>query len=167
MPTQRRSFLTATVAALLVGAATLGASAPTFAQPAKAGPISVSHVWARAVPAPVRNSAAYLVIENQGAADRLLSASAAVAKETQLHTMVMDGGVMKMREVKGVDVPANGRAELKPGGDHVMLLGLSDGLKEGSRFPLRLKFEKAGELTVEVMVEKADAAKAPAGHGKH
>lgn len=167
MPTQRRSFLTATVAALLVGAATLGASAPTFAQPAKAGTISVSHVWARAVPAPVRNSAAYLVIENQGAADRLLSASAAVAKETQLHTMVMDGGVMKMREVKGVDVPANGRAELKPGGDHVMLLGLSDGLKEGSRFPLRLKFEKAGELTVEVMVEKADAAKAPAGHGKH
>ena len=112
MPTQRRSFLTATVAALLVGAATLGASAPTFAQPAKAGTISVSHVWARAVPAPVRNSAAYLVIENQGAADRLLSASAAVAKETQLHTMVMDGGVMKMREVKGVDVPANGRAEL-------------------------------------------------------
>ncbi len=167
MPTQRRSFLTATVAALLVGAATLGASAPTFAQPAKAGTISVSHVWARAVPAPVRNSAAYLVIENQGAADRLLSASAAVAKETQLHTMVMDGGVMKMREVKGVDVPANGRVELKAGGDHVMLLGLSDGLKEGSRFPLRLKFEKAGELTVEVMVEKADAAKAPAGHGKH
>jgi copper(I)-binding protein len=55
-------------------------------------------------------------IENKGAADQLIAASSPVAGEMQLHTMAMDGNVMKMREVKGIDVPANGSVELKPGG---------------------------------------------------
>jgi len=170
MPTQRRSFLTATVAALLVGAATLGASAPTFAQPAKAGTISVSHVWARAVPAPVRNSAAYLVIENQGAADRLLSASAAVAKETQLHTMVMDGGVMKMRAVQRLDIAAGKPVSLAPGGYHVMLMDLKQQLKKGDVVPLTLQVENKDKKveTVEVKAEVRElTAAAPAADAKH
>jgi copper(I)-binding protein len=70
---------------------------------------------------------------------------------------------MKMREVKGIDVAANGKTELKPGGFHIMLVGLADGLKEGAKFPLKLKFEKAGEVTVQVTAEKPDAH----GHGEH
>ena len=136
---------------------------PALAQDAKAGAITISHAWARATPAPVRTSAAYLTLDNKGGADRLLSASADVAKETQLHSMITEAGVMKMREVKGIDVAANGKTELKPGGFHIMLVGLADGLKEGTKFPLKLKFEKAGEVTVQVTAEKPDAH----GHGEH
>mgnify|MGYP000853152081 FL=1 len=139
------------------------AVAPTQAQDAKAGAVTISHAWARATPAPVRTSAAYLTLDNKGGADRLLSASADVAKETQLHSMITEAGVMKMREVKGIDVAANGKTELKPGGFHIMLVGLADGLKEGTKFPLKLKFEKAGEVTVQVTAEKPDAH----GHGEH
>ncbi len=155
--TARRS---SAVALLLTLALT---AAPALAQDVKAGAITVSHAWARATPAPVRTSAAYLTLDNKGGADRLLSASADVAKETQLHSMITEAGVMKMREVKGIDVAANSKTELKPGGFHIMLVGLADGLKEGTKFPLKLKFEKAGEVTVQVTAEKPDAH----GHGEH
>ena len=151
---------TGAVALLLTLALT---AAPALAQDVKAGAITVSHAWARATPAPVRTSAAYLTLDNKGGADRLLSASADVAKETQLHSMIAEAGVMKMREVKGIDVAANSKTELKPGGFHIMLVGLADGLKEGTKFPLKLKFEKAGEVTVQVTAEKPDAH----GHGEH
>lgn len=141
------------------------ASVSASAQDARVGTITISHVWARATPAPVRTSAAYLTLDNKGGADRLLSASADIARETQLHSMVTEAGVMKMREVKGVDVAANGKTELKPGGLHIMLVGLTDGLKEGTRFPLKLKFEKAGEVTVQVTAEKPDAH--DHGHAEH
>ncbi len=137
----------------------------TLAQEARVGAIAISHPWARATPAPVRTSAAYLTIDNKGGADRLLSAAADIAKETQLHSMTTEAGVMKMREVKAVDVAANGKTELKPGGFHIMLIGLADGLKEGTKFPLKLKFEKAGEVTVQMTAEKPDAH--DHGHGEH
>ena len=80
-----------------------------------------------------------------------------VAKDIQIHSMITEAGVMKMREIKSLDIPANGKAELKPGGFHVLLIGLTDGLKEGATFPLKLKFEKAGEVTVQVTAEKPGA----------
>jgi len=153
---------TGAVALLLTLALT---AAPALAQDAKAGAITISHAWARATPAPVRTSAAYLTLDNKGGADRLLSASADIAKETQLHSMITEAGVMKMREVKGVDVAASGKTELRPGGFHIMLIGLADGLKEGAKFPLKLKFEKAGEVTVQVTAEKPNAN--DHGHGEH
>ena len=136
-------------------AALLAASA--FGQDAKVGSISINHPWARATPGAVKNSAAFMVFDNKGTADKLIGVSGDVAKEIQIHSMITEAGVMKMREIKSLDIPANGKAELKPGGFHVMLIGLKDGLKEGATFPLKLKFEKAGEVTVQVKAEKPGA----------
>jgi periplasmic copper chaperone A len=126
----------------------------------KAGDITIAHPWARATPGAVKNSAAFMVFDNKGAADKLIGVSGDVAREIQIHTMITEAGVMKMREIKSLDIPAKGQAELKPGGLHIMLIGLKDGLKEGQKFPLKLKFEKAGEVTVEVTAEKP-------GSGEH
>ena len=140
--------------ALFVAAAL---STGAFAQNANVGTISIGHPWARATPGAVKNSAAFMVLVNNGAADRLIAVSGDVAKDIQIHSMITEAGVMKMREIKALDIPANGTAELKPGGFHVMLIGLKDGLKDGEKFPLKLKFEKAGEVTVQVTVEKPGA----------
>jgi periplasmic copper chaperone A len=136
----------------LLLAALLSTSA--FAQDAKIGSITIDHPWARATPGAVKNSAAFMTFDNKGAADKLIGVSGDVAREIQIHSMITEAGVMKMREIKSLDIPANGKAELKPGGFHVMLIGLKDGLKEGEKFPLKLKFEKAGEVTVQVTAEK-------------
>ena len=138
---------------LLVAACSLNA----FADDAKIGAITIDHPWARATPGAVKNSAAFMSFSNTGAADKLISVTGGVAKEIQLHSMVTEAGVMKMREIKGLDIPANGKAELTPGGYHIMLIGIADGLKEGTKFPLTLKFEKAGEITVQVIAEKPGA----------
>ena len=145
----------------VIFAALLAATA--FAQDAKIGNITVDHPWARATPGAVKNSAAFMVFDNKGAADKLISVTGDVAREIQIHSMITEAGVMKMREIKALDIPANGKAELKPGGFHVMLIGLKDGLKEGEKFPLKLKFEKAGELTVVVTSERPGAQ----GHAGH
>ncbi len=132
-------------------------AAASFAEDAKIGAISIDHPWARATPSAVKNSAAFMSFSNKGAADKLISVSGGVAKEIQIHSMITEAGVMKMREIKGLDIPANGKAELTPGGYHIMLIGIADGLKEGTKFPLTLKFEKAGEITVQVTAEKPGA----------
>jgi copper(I)-binding protein len=85
-----------------------------------------------------------------------------VSRTVELHEMKMDGDVMRMRQVAAVDVPAGGSVALEPGGLHVMLLGLKAPLKEGDRFPMTLRFEKAGEVKVEVHVEAAGVG--PARH---
>lgn len=140
----------------LFSAVVLSASAFAGAD-VKLGNLTVAHPWARATPGAVKNSAAFFTIENKGAADKLIGVSGDVAREIQIHTMITEAGVMKMREVKSLDVPANGKLELKPGGLHVMLIGLKDGLKDGTSFPLTLKFEKAGEVRVNVTAEKMGA----------
>ena len=129
-------------------------AAAAFAQDTKIGAITIDHPWARATPGAVKNSAAFMSFDNKGAADKLISVTGSVAKEIQIHSMITEAGVMKMREIQSLDIPANGKAELKPGGFHVMLIGIPDGLKEGTKFPLKLKFEKAGEITVQVTAEK-------------
>jgi len=93
-------------------------------------------------------SGGFLKIENKGGADKLLAASSSVSKTMELHTMTMDGNIMRMREVKAIDVPANGMVELRPGGLHLMFMDLNEQLKPGSTFKVKLKFEKAGEVEV-------------------
>ncbi len=103
-------------------------------------------------------------IENKGAADQLIAASSPVAGEMQLHTMAMDGNVMKMREVKAIDVPANGSVDLKPGGLHLMFMDIMTPLKAGEAVPVKLKFQKAGEVEIKVPVREMGAG---SGHMKH
>jgi copper(I)-binding protein len=77
-----------------------------------------------------------------------------VAKEVQLHTMSMEGGVMRMRQVEGgIAVPAKGKLEMKPGGYHLMFMGLKRPLRKGERFPVTLKFQNAGSLKVQFAVQ--------------
>jgi len=129
---------------------------------AQTGQVEIKDAWARATPGKAENGAAYLTIETP-APDKLVAVSSPAAKKTTLHTMTMDGGVMKMRPLDGLDVPANQPVTLKPGSIHIMLQGLNEPLQAGKSFPLTLTFEKAGERKVEVAVEKPGAM-GPEGH---
>lgn len=131
--------------------------APAFAQ----NPM-VSDAWARASPGAVKNGAAFMTLKSHGEADRLVSASAPVSAVVELHTHINDNGVMRMRQISGIDLPAGETVILKPGGLHVMLIGLKAPLMEGESFPLTLTFEKTGSFTVQVPIKKVGAM----GQGK-
>jgi hypothetical protein len=99
------------------------------------------------------NSAAYMILRNNGAAaDRLVGAESDVAEAVELHISEMQGEVMTMRPIEYVEVPANGEAELKPGGMHIMLIGLKKDLKPGDKITLTLIFENAGRMDVQAEV---------------
>ena len=129
--------------------------------------LSIEKPWARATVAGASVGGGYLTVRNAGAADRLLGASSPVAERTELHEMVMEKDVMRMREVKGVDVPARGALELKPGAHHLMFMELKKQLKQGDKVPVTLKFEKAGEVKVELTVEALAAGGSKHGGMKH
>ncbi len=116
-----------------------------LAVPAAAGEIGVENVWARASAGAARNGAAFMIIENRAATDdALVAAHARVSDTVELHTHIDDGGVMRMRKVDRIPVPAGGRVALRPGGLHVMFIGLKAPLAEGERFDLALDFETGG-----------------------
>jgi copper(I)-binding protein len=77
-----------------------------------------------------------------------------VAAEVQLHNMSVDNGVMRMRQVEGgIAVPANGSLQLRPGSYHIMFMGLKRQLRQGERFPVTLRFQRAGSVTVQFAVQ--------------
>lgn len=125
-----------------------------------AGTLTLESPWTRAA-GQGGQGAGFLIIRNSGAADRLLSASTPVAGRTELHTMLRDGDVMRMRQVEAISVPANGAVTLAPGGLHVMLIGLTRPLAVGESVPLTLVFERAGTVTLDLAVRPA-GARAPA-----
>lgn len=135
---------------------------------AHAADIAIDRPWSRATPAGASVGAGYVTLKNSGAApDKLISASAPdVAGKVEIHEMTMDNGVMKMRPVQGVEIPAGKSVELKPGGYHIMFMGLKKPLKAGESFKGALTFEKAGTAPVEFKVEAAGAGK-PSDHGGH
>jgi len=157
--------LVALLAMLLVTACASPASAPTTG-------IQASGVWARAAKVGEMksdassdsgmamgsgmNSAVYMVLTNDSATpDRLVSAAADVAGAVEIHESSMDGDVMRMQQLpNGIEIPANGQVELKPGGLHVMLIGLTKDLNPGETFPVTLQFEQAGAITVEAEVRQ-------------
>ena len=117
--------------------------------------IAIEQPYARATLAGQSNGAAYFTLNNHGADDRLLVVKTAVASAVELHQMTMDGGVMRMRQLEAIDVPAGTSVKLKPGSLHLMLVGLKAPLKTGASFPMTLTFEKAGEMTIQVTVQGA------------
>ncbi|MFM5953320.1 MAG: copper chaperone PCu(A)C [Novosphingobium sp.] len=146
------------------------AAAPIAAANVRVGALSIDGAWSRETAPGQSVGGAFMAITNSGArADRLMSGSSPVAGEVQLHTMTMDGGVMRMRQVQGgVEVPAHGRLELKPGGFHVMFIGLKHALRQGERVPLTLRFQRAGQVTVQVHVQPIGSmGPMEAMHGGH
>ena len=134
-----------------------------------AGSIKVEAAWARASAGMAKAGAAYLTIRNIGSTpDRLIAASAAVAQRAELHTHIMTDNVMRMRRIEAVPVAAGGATTLKPGGNHVMLMGLHAPLRKDGQFPLTLTFEKAGDVTVTVNIAGVAARRhGGMGHGSH
>ncbi|MWB77717.1 copper chaperone PCu(A)C [Pseudooceanicola sp. 216_PA32_1] len=123
---------------------------------AQAGDIVIEDSYARAATPIARSGAAYMVIRNTGSEDdRLIGVNTPMAEVAQLHTHVMEGGgVMRMRPAPdGFAVPAGGTALLERGGDHVMLMGLTEAMQDGSSFEMTLTFEHAGQMTIEVPVD--------------
>ena len=120
-----------------------------------AGDITISQPWARASAKMAKAGAAFMAIKNDtGKDDTLIGAKADVSDRVELHTHIMDNGVMKMREVKGgIPVPGGETQVLQLGGYHVMFLGLKAPLKEGTTFPLTLEFKIGIEKTVTVDVK--------------
>ena len=118
--------------------------------------LEVSQAWSR--PAPRGgNGAGYAVITNRGtAADTLIAASSPVAARIQIHeSMVMNGQAMMHARPGGLAVPAGATVALKPGGWHIMLMGLKQPLKAGDHYPATLTFKKAGKVTVRFSVQAA------------
>jgi copper(I)-binding protein len=128
------------------------------------GDLKIKDPYARATVPAQKAGGGFVKIENAGVADKLMGASSPVAKEMQLHTMSMDGNVMKMRQVQSIDVPAKGSVELQPGGLHLMFIDLKGQLKSGDQIPVKLKFEKAGEVEVKFHVKDMRPAHGQPGH---
>lgn len=147
-----------------LGAAFCIASIPAIARSRYA--IEIVQPWARATPNGAQTGAVYLTIKNLSRInDRLESATSPVAQKAQIHQMTVANGIMRMREVAGgLSAPAGGTVALKPGGYHIMLIGLKKPLKVGDRFPLTLDFKTAGEIRVSIPVRPIGAMSA--GHGK-
>lgn len=120
-----------------------------------ASAIEAHEVWVRAAPIAGGHGAAYLRLVNRGGAtDRLLGARCARASSVEVHSMAMDHGVMRMSPLPALEIPPSGEVLLAPGGTHLMLLSMPEVLPAGSRLPLVLRFERAGEVTVEAAVHR-------------
>ncbi len=123
--------------------------AVAFAKPK----IVVEEAWVRAVPPVSTMSAAFLEIENKGDEnDTLLKVSSPIAEITEIHTTIMDEGMMKMRRLENVAIPAGKSVDFKPGGKHIMLINLKKHPKPGEKVKLILEFEKSGKVEVEATV---------------
>ncbi|MEO8464404.1 MAG: copper chaperone PCu(A)C [Gammaproteobacteria bacterium] len=124
--------------------------APTLA--VAASPITITAAWARATPPGVTTAAAYLSVTNDGATDRLLGAVSPAARQVLLHSEVEEHGMQHMRQLESVEVPAHGTVEFAPGQMHLMLVDIAVPLAPDTTIEVTLRFEKAGELTIDVPV---------------
>ena len=129
---------------------------------AQTGAVEVADAWARATPGRAENGAAYLTLASP-TGDRLTGVESPVAGKAELHAMKMEGGVMKMTQLDGIDLAAGQHVTLKPGGIHIMLVGLKQPMQPGQSVPLTLHFAKAGTREVTAVVGKVGAT-APESH---
>ncbi len=130
-------------------------SGPALAHDYTQGALFIGHPWTRAAGAG-GTGAGYLSIRNDGTApDSLIGASTPAARAVELHTMLREGEVMRMRPVTEIALPPGRIVALAPGGLHIMLIGLAAPLVLGTEVPLTLRFAQAGEVTVQLRVQAA------------
>jgi periplasmic copper chaperone A len=113
-----------------------------------AAQVKVDAAWARPTVPGQQGGGGFLTLTS-AKGDRLVGGSTALAERFELHTMAMKGDVMEMRQVDAIELPAGKPVKLEPGGLHVMFIGLKQPLALGSKVPVTLKFEKAGEVKVD------------------
>lgn len=160
------------VAALLLAGTQVAAVQAAWAETATAqsgdvirvGDLTLEFAWSRATAPTAKVAAGYLLIRNDGdAPDRLIGGEADFAGRVEVHTMAMDSGVMRMRELEdGLEIPPGDAVELRPGAEHVMFLALEVPLVEGEARETVLMFEKAGPARV-VFDVAAPGAMGPGG----
>lgn len=157
-----KSLLLAIVVAPVLAIAAGAASAHDY----KIGSLEIQHPWSRATPKGATVAGGYLKIVNKGTApDRLVGGSTEAAPKFEIHEMSMEGGVMKMRMLpKGLEIKPGQTVELKPGGYHLMFVGITAPLEQGKRVKGTLEFEKAGKVEVEYAVEAIGATPRAGGH---
>ncbi len=135
--------------------------AGVIAVAAQAAPrsISIENPWARETVEGQAAGGGFMTIVNDGQReDQLVSASSPASREVQIHTMSMDGGVMRMRQLTdGLAIPAKGEVELKPRGLHIMFIGLKEPLRRGTNVPVTLNFRRAGSMTAQFKVQAMTA----------
>ena len=124
---------------------------------AVAADVDVKTPWVRGTVSGQQATGAFMEITSKSGA-AIIGASSPVSGVTEVHEMKMDGGVMKMRAVARLDLPAGKPVKLQPGGYHVMLMDLKQPLKKGDLVPLTLKFEGKDKSveTIEVKAEVRD-----------
>ena len=152
----RITILLGTAIALFAGAAS--------AEDYTVGAIQIGNPWARATPKGAEVAGAYMTISNKGTTpDRLIGGSTPVAGRFEVHRMLMEKGVMKMRPVEGgLEIKAGQTVEFKPESYHVMLFGLKQPLAKDQRVKATLEFEKAGKVDIEYSVAAMGATGTPA-----
>jgi copper(I)-binding protein len=127
--------------------------------------VEIENPWMRATAPGAKVAAGYMIVRNKsGSPERLVGASSPVAAKVETHVHIKDGEILRMREVKSLDVPAKGTLELKPGGGHLMFIDIKQPLKEGDKVPVTLKFEHAGEIKTEFQVGRLTAPHAQHQH---
>lgn len=115
--------------------------------------------WARATPAGAKTGVIYMTVINSSTSiERLLGASTPVAESVQFHNASEENGIVRMHELRTIEIAPAGKIVLQPGGMHVMLVGLKQPLKEGQTFPLTLRFERSGQVEIAVPVERIGAS---------
>lgn len=139
-----------------------GLAAVAFVLPAQAAGIAdqvtVVDPYVRLAPPGAKATGAFMVFKNNGdVASALVNASSTVSNATELHNHINDNGVMRMRQVKEIALPAKGEAALKPGGYHVMLIDMKAPLKEDDKVAITFGFADGSSKVVEVPVRKAMA----------
>lgn len=130
--------------------------------------VEVEEPYVRAVPAGQPNSAAFMTLVNDSmTAYKLKSASSPVAETVELHTHTNNNGVMEMRKIDEIEIPAGGKVELKPGGLHIMLIGLKQELKVGEEVEITLNYADGSSEKVEAEIKEVTPPAGMGGHGGH
>jgi len=133
---------------------------------ALAGDIEISDAYVRTASPNAKTGAAFFGIINHGTRDdRLIAAKSEIANKVELHTHIMEDGVARMREIEGgIAVPAGEMHLLERGGDHVMFMGMRQSLDDGELVTVTLVFEEAGEVVLEIPVDRNRKPKATMAH---
>ena len=118
--------------------------------------VQIDNGFVRAMPASVPNSAAYMTLINKGDAKTLVGVRTEAAKDAQLHTLVEEQGLVKMRQVPELELPKDSELELMPSGNHIMLLGLTRTLDEGDEVELTLIYADGSEQNITLPVQKGN-----------
>lgn len=145
--------------------ALVGITAATASEPVST--VRIEQAWARATPPGVNVGAAYAVISNRGAADRLVAVESTLSEQVEIHNSSQQAGRMQMRPVAEVDVPAGGRVVFEPGGSHLMLIDLKRPLRQGELLSMTFVFANAGRLTVQLPVAPIGSTQAPTSAHDH